>query len=248
VSRRIGLRTMGSIGATGLCTIKIVVQADTTPNATHMVELDGVDYHNGEKATLEKGDYTLTWASGDGGVFSSWGTSGKLSVADPSAESTTLTVTCGGTLTLNMVACPSGEQIVNGGFETGDLTGWTEETAGALVDSSTSKTGTYSLKLVAGSSCAIVQYFTPINQACISSFTLYYKMPLGAPAWGTGAQIIYEDDSTTDLAFYGGTANFLACNLKLVLEPAKGKVKGIRLKSPGVVDAWVDDVSLVGAG
>lgn len=101
-SRRVGIRHVPSIGGKVLCNVDIVVQVDSTPNASHMVTIDGVNYNNGDTAVLELGDHTLTWASGNEAVFTSWGTSGKLSVEDSGAATTVLTVTCGGTLTLTL--------------------------------------------------------------------------------------------------------------------------------------------------
>jgi hypothetical protein len=137
------------------------------------------------------------------------------------------------------------EQVTNGGFETGDLTGWTEEETGCQVDNSTSHSGNYSLKTIGGLLGSVVQYFTPIAQDCIESFTAYYKTPQGYPAWGIGMQIIYENNSTEDIAYYGGTTNWSYIDLKSRLTPSQGKVKGIRIKSVGAVDAWTDDVSIL---
>lgn len=93
---------IGTRVLTTLCKVNIVVQQNTTPNNIHMVVINGVTYKNGEAVTLEPGTYSLTWASGNGGMFSSWLVSGNLAVGDPSAPTTSLEVTCGGTLTLNL--------------------------------------------------------------------------------------------------------------------------------------------------
>jgi len=103
-SRRVGLRTIPSIGGKVWCKVPIVVRQDAVSNASHMVTIDGVNYNNGDTAVLGLGDHTLTWTSGNGGTFYGWSVSGDISVADANAETTTLTVSCGGTLTLDLTA------------------------------------------------------------------------------------------------------------------------------------------------
>jgi hypothetical protein len=83
-------------------------------------------------------------------------------------------------------------------------------------------------------------------QECIDSFGLAVYMPLGYPSYGSGGQIIYEDDSTADILCYGGDTEWKTINLKAQLEPAKGKVKGIRLTCVGSPSIWMDAVSLIG--
>lgn len=68
---------------------------------------------------------TLIFYLAAGYAFDSWETSGLVLVASPLAETTALTVSGAGTVTAVYFKCPLGEQITNGGFETGTTSGWT---------------------------------------------------------------------------------------------------------------------------
>lgn len=275
MSKRVGLRTMGSIGAKVTCKVDVVVQENSTPNATHMVTINGVNYHNGDTAVLGLGDYTLTWASGNGGIFSSWGTSGKLSVADPTAESTTLTVTCGGILTLNMVACPVAgiEQITNGDFETGDFTGWgginhTPPPPPPETGISVQKKGDYWTGIDAyegtyycgsnsnGDYGSLTQSFSnPIPVACFTESPVFEIHVLGgyliSPLGGgkVSIDIEYDDATITTVDWEASEANadtWQTINLKPYLESGK-KVTSItiRINYNSGTYAMVDGISCV---
>lgn len=251
LSRRVGLRTMGSIAGKALCKVDIVVQEDSTPNATHAVSINGIEYHNGDTAILEPGTYDLTWASGNGGIFSSWGVSGKVSVEDSGVEETTLTVTCGGTLTLNMIACPSGEQITNGRFETGDLTGWSygEDTT---VDTEFKHSGEYAVWLAGADISWIEQTLTePLQVSCVESFTAWVGKSVDSYPYGRLTVLItYTDETTSTHEFniYTVLGDFEQINIKPYLTAGKTIAK-IRFSNTSEGSAlYLDDASLIGKG
>lgn len=158
------------------------------------------------------------------------------------------------------VPCPKGEQITNGGFETGDLTGWTELPGceGAEIVSNYKHSGSYSVYFPAGTGAAIYQLFaSAIPQICISSFGVYVKAELGYPAWGAMAYILYQgwsvddpfdSDTTTYMPVHPPTGGFKYGGLKGRLEEEKGHVIGIIVMGIGAPESWADDVSLVGSG
>jgi hypothetical protein len=240
---------MQSLSAKALCKVDIVVQADSTPNAVHMVTIDGVNYHNGDTALLEKGDHTLTWTSGNGGVFGSWGVSGNISVDDANAETTTLTVTCGGTLTLNLIACASGEQIVNGGFETGDFTGWTK-TGDPWIVNWDKHSGIYGCETWTIND-SIEQEFGAIAYECISTFKFWTKQSFDTVTAELEVTVTYDDDTQLQwIEGHRGHVNWIETDVKAKLDPTK-KVKKIKFRQIVGVDTngWViDDATLIGTG
>jgi len=81
--------------------VTIQVDLEGVEDNDDAVVIDGVEYKNGEIAALASGDHTLTWKNYTAGViFTYWDVSGDISVADMNAETTTLTVSGTGTLTL----------------------------------------------------------------------------------------------------------------------------------------------------
>jgi len=235
-----GMVTIGLSSSVLGCNVQIVVQENSTPNATHMVVIDGVNYKDGDVATLDPGIHDLTWASGNGGIFSSWSTSGNIEAADPSAEETELEVTCGGTLTLNLVACPSGEQITNGGFETGDLTGWSATGAVAVTDAY-AHSGSKSCFIYSGE----LQQDVNIHQACITSFGFWTLAPHGPP-YGY-ARIYYSDDTYTQVTIDSKPSYDWVYHDLLPLVAEGKRVVKIYFYGSTANPYYVDDVSLVGS-
>lgn len=108
---------------------------------------------------------------------------------------------------LGEVACPSGEQITNGGFETGDFTGWTKLGTFEVVTYLPYE-GTYSARTLRGKTGTISQTFaTPIPVVCFtgtSIFHLYWSGEVGeCPVEGSKLQVVigYTDETSTILNF-----------------------------------------------
>ncbi len=199
-SRRVGIRHIPSIGGKTWCKVPIVVRQDATPNASHMVTIDGVNYNNGDTAVLGLGDHTLTWTSGDGGKFYEWSVSGDISVADDSAETTTLTVSCGGTLTLDLTAACWFDKGENCSL-------WTlDPELTCVVDTVNKQQGTGSLKLSKGVAGAVAYvYATRPAAQCDGYFGCWVRSDLHAPSrsWDI---ILYKDATHYALANFKNTA------------------------------------------
>jgi len=105
LSRRVGLRTIRSIG--GLpCKVTVSVLQDGVAVSEHKILIATRTYKDGDSPRFSMGSYALSWQSGNGAYLYRWETSDKLSVANAYEGSTTLTVTCGGTLTLKLTSDP----------------------------------------------------------------------------------------------------------------------------------------------
>lgn len=90
-----------------VCTVQIAVIQDGVAVTLHKVVIGGITYQNGDKPSLSNLAYTLKWTSGDTTYLYKWTVTGNVSVGNAYANSTTLTVTCGGTLTLNLTSLPA---------------------------------------------------------------------------------------------------------------------------------------------
>jgi len=100
------------------------------------------------------------------------------------------------------LVCPSGEQITNGGFETGDFTGWTQ--SGFSIVSWGAHSGTYRAWVETLNTPYLSQDLAnPVPQACLtvsSVVSLWYKGSYDECAeLGTivRARIVYTDDPET---------------------------------------------------
>jgi hypothetical protein len=176
---------MASIGAK-LCKVVVQVLVDSAPNMSHRVVIDGANYYHGDTALLTIGLHTLTWISGNGGYFSTWGTSGLISVANPNAESTTLTVLGDGTLTLNLLLHPSYVCWYN---SCEDLTEWDIDAGiAASINVTDFKEGSGSLDLTLSS--GVVEKGAQLKAApsvgidCSIYHGFYYMKKSGATGWG----------------------------------------------------------------
>ena len=67
-----------------------------------LVVLNSVSYANGKIASLPKGTYSLNATITSNDFFNGWSSSGLISIANPSSQSTTVTVTGPGTITLTV--------------------------------------------------------------------------------------------------------------------------------------------------
>jgi len=143
MSRRVGLLYIRAIGGIGKQNVTINVgECPATGTREDTVVIDAVEYSHEDIAVLAVGDHTLTWSSVTGCEFSSWTTTGAISVADPNAESTTLTVSGAGTLTLVVAK----STLFSSGFETGDYTEWTRTVGPPVIDTTVVHDGSYSSK------------------------------------------------------------------------------------------------------
>ena len=147
--------------------------------------------------------------------------------------------------------CPEGEQIVNGGFETGDFTGWIETGNNQEITSFDPHSGAYCVNLYMFQSWigAIKQeLIEPISYSCIDSFTTWFAAGQSGGDYLT-ITVTYTDDTTTEWTeFTGADVDWHEINIKSHLDEAKS-VKSIEFKMPaGSVDVRIDDVSLIGLG
>jgi hypothetical protein len=155
-----------------------------------------------------------------------------------------------GLISVGAKPCPSGEQIVNGGFETGDLTGWTTDYF--EVDWSVPYEGfyhawlprTYSPTPITGH---LEQIFTnAIPVGCFKASSLFQVAVLlhGAcvPYYIGQVEVLYTDGTSTIVDLSGLELGvWHVIDLKSVLEPGK-VVKGIKFTCTQAYDsAWSVD-------
>jgi len=140
------------------------------------------------------------------------------------------------------IICPEGEQVVNGGFETGDFTGWTNN--GADISTQYVHSGTYSAFLY---SASIQQDFaTPILKECIESFGFWvYFIDTGIlpDAW---CDVYFSDGdmiSVPILQIAGWTYYDILAQI-----PNGKSVSYFVFRAGSTYWYWLDDVSLIGTG
>ena len=136
------------------------------------------------------------------------------------------------------LVCPATgvEQFVNGGFETGDFTGWTATGDFAVVDYLPYQ-GTYHARSLVSGATISQTFANPIPVACFAVSSIFRIYLQGgyflSPAHSDGADIyiVYTDLTETHI-HYEVTADFTweQVNLKPYLEAGK-TVKGIRIQS-----------------
>lgn len=90
----------------------------TSPTTTGSITFDGSPYTNGQTTSKSSGTYNISASPGSGYIFTSWTTTGSLSVVNPSSANTTVTVSGTGTLQMNQ-----NKQLIYN-FEAGEQ-GWT---------------------------------------------------------------------------------------------------------------------------
>jgi len=154
--------------------------------------------------------------------------------------------------------CPSGEQIVNGGFETGDFTGWTATGDANIISAFPSPhSGSYCVAITAppGASGSISQTLTtPVPTACItetSTFKLWIHSRYGWSPPGGGlftAIITYTDGSQTTVnreITVDETNVWIEWDLKPFLEAGK-TIQSIQIIIENhYTTSAVDDISLI---
>jgi len=145
-----------------------------------------------------------------------------------------------------VVVCPSGEQIVNGGFETGDFTGW-KATGSAEIVTDGHK-GSYFAYMSLSYGSVEQELPTPISYECIETFELFYQNS-GCITPTVEVVITYTDDSATTITIVSQHGDWTKLNIKDYLDPEK-TVKKIKVSCivDGYGSVWLDDVSLIGAG
>jgi hypothetical protein len=149
------------------------------------------------------------------------------------------------------LVCPSGEQIVNGGFETGDFTGWIQTGNNQEITTFDPHSGTYCANLYRFQTYigGIKQELTePISFNCIDTFEAWFAAGQSSGDYLT-IVITYSDDTTTEWTeFTGPDVDWHKIDIKSHLDSSKS-VKAIEFKMPvGSLDIRIDDVSLIGAG
>ena len=135
----------------------------------------------------------------------------------------------------------AGNLLVNGGFETGDLTGWltTLATDGA-VTSAEAHDGTYSMEMLAVD--FIYQEFAPADKLHAKSLRFWAKGDvLAGPAYA----IVYYRDGTSDQLFFGGASLSSGdwTEFFLTLKPKKVVIEAL-IETGETTPIYVDDVRL----
>jgi hypothetical protein len=152
--------------------------------------------------------------------------------------------------------CPSGEQIVNGGFETGDFTGWTCGGYSPRITSWYSHSGIYSCWL-AYNYCEYIASWvrqdltSPITVACVKTFKLYIGYFAGERK--AKVTIIYTDatEQNIEVTLVGDVDVGVWDEVDLLSYLLTGKtVQAIKISNDvaGGSTILVDDVTLVGKG
>jgi len=135
--------------------------------------------------------------------------------------------------------CPSGEQIVNGGFETGNFTGWTVVGA-PIVQSGIVHSGSYAARLALD---AIYQSLGGITVACLATAELwYYKYVI--------VRITFTDDTTWTKVAQNVGFQWAELDLLPTLQGTYGDkaINTVMIYEDGGVYIFVDDVSFMGKG
>jgi hypothetical protein len=158
-----------------------------------------------------------------------------------------------------VVACPSGEQIVNGGFELGDfgenppttIIGWEYQPDIYIVNYHPHSGNYHAILQITPSRGWLKQTFGPVILVeCVESFSLWAFNPLGEGyVCFVVVTLEYDDDTTDAIEFNVTTEDYVELDVKPFLQSGK-KIKSVKLESREDNEAavYVDDVSLIGSG
>jgi len=135
----------------------------------------------------------------------------------------------------------AGEQIINGGFETGDLTGW--ESQRAYIVSYEKHSGNYSVELNQGS--YVKQIFTtPIPKSNIINAVLYYRNSGYADYLHL---FIGYSDGTNTAKMLDQVMTWTIYDYLSDIETGKS-IDYIKTEASGCATSYIDDVSLITSG
>lgn len=144
-----------------------------------------------------------------------------------------------------VITCPEGEQIENGGFETGDFTGWLNYEY--AIQSNGAHGGSYYLRAYPAGDVE-QELAVPIPTSCIESFTFWvYLEGSGGEAEFT-VVVTYTDDTYSIHSDIENTKD------TWVQKTVTGLTAGKTVKKIHVYGQWsanphrIDDISLVGTG
>jgi hypothetical protein len=151
------------------------------------------------------GSYTIEWNKKSSSfTFHHWETTGEVTVVNPNVNHGTMVVTGSGTLIAVYCSCPTGQQFVNPGFETGSFTGWTQSGWNIWTGPFAPHSGTYFADTQFALSWLMQTFSSPIPVSCFGAssvlgFWLYgFAPPHGYPATAVVVRLTYDDASYTD--------------------------------------------------
>ncbi len=138
--------------------------------------------------------------------------------------------------------CPSGEQVTNGGFETGDTTGW--DVLYTIATSDQAHSGTYSAHFVTE---AYIQQSISIPVSCVQSLVLWVLNEFPPQNIEINVTAHYTDGTSDIHLFVVSAAIWTQLDMLPYLTAGK-VIDYIKVHAPSVPSFWVDDVSLTGTG
>jgi hypothetical protein len=207
--------------------------------------------------TIGGGVHTASFVHSLGYAFDHWVPDANIIVVNTAVNPATFTVVgcVGGSLqAVFKSACPSGEQILNGGFETGDMTSWTTVSGTPQVVTYQHKDGAYACRTGRNQTCVISQVLgTPVPVSCIiAKFSLWVRSDYSvSPPGGSifTVKIVYDDATFTTVTHsitVGEADTWIEMNLIPYLDAGK-TVVSIQITFNGYVSTlpYIDSVSLV---